>query len=255
MTAAIVIPVYKADLSETEKYSFYQCLRILHKHDIILVVPKGLKPDYLESNIKVKVVEFDPGYFDGIAGYNRLLLSDLFYQRFLNYDYMLIHQLDAFVFKDELHYWCEKDYDYIGAPWLNTENPVGKFLQSFNSNLKRRSPTFYNVGNGGFSLRKTKTFFEVAQELKETIEVQLSKKQGEIYMNEDVFWSLRVPEFIPHFTIPHYKEAAKFALDRKPKIGMKLNNFELPFGCHGFNKPKVVKFWEPIIRREFRERS
>ncbi|MFR6542216.1 MAG: DUF5672 family protein [Butyricimonas virosa] len=26
--------------------------------------------------------------------------------------------IDAFVFRDELTYWCTLNYDYIGAPWL-----------------------------------------------------------------------------------------------------------------------------------------
>ncbi|WP_431244872.1 DUF5672 family protein [Flavobacterium sp. P21] len=58
---------------------------------------------------------------------------------------------------------------------------------------------------------------------------------------------MKAPEFERNFKIPDYKEAVYFALDRKPNIGMKLTNNELPFGCHGINKPKVIDFWKPII--------
>ena len=37
---------------------------------------------------------------------------------------MLIYQLDAYVFKDELLNWANKGYDYIGAPWLPWKNGI-----------------------------------------------------------------------------------------------------------------------------------
>ena len=55
---------------------------------------------------------------------------------------MLIYQLDACVFRDELKYWCEKKYDYIGAP----------IFWAYNSN--KFSNKVAGIGNGGFSLRK-----------------------------------------------------------------------------------------------------
>ena len=47
-----------------------------------------------------------------------LMLSPFFYESFLDFKYVLIHQLDVFIFKDELNYWCNQNYDYIGAPWF-----------------------------------------------------------------------------------------------------------------------------------------
>ena len=38
---------------------------------------------------------------------------------------MLIYQLDAFVFQDDLAYWCQQNYDYIGAPWLRDRDFTG----------------------------------------------------------------------------------------------------------------------------------
>jgi hypothetical protein len=39
--------------------------------------------------------------------------SKQFYERFVAYDYMLIYQLDAYVFKDELDDWSAKGYDLL----------------------------------------------------------------------------------------------------------------------------------------------
>lgn len=252
MKAAVVIPIYKTDLTQTEKTSLDQCNRILGSYDIIYACPAGLNPS--AKLLPFKTEEFDKKYFQNIQGYNRLMLESHFYERFLEYDYILIYQLDAFVFQDELLFWCEKGYDYIGAPWLASRNAFSKMVKPFASkNLKKREPIFYQVGNGGFSLRKTKSFFDISKKLNGLIHDQLKEKKDEIYAIEDVFWSLRVPEYFPEFAIPDYKEAVKFSMDRKPDIAFKLNKQELPFGCHGINKPKVLKFWKPILEQAYSE--
>lgn len=245
MKAAVVIPIYKTELTEIEKMSLNQCNNVLGNYDIFYASPKGLNPS--ELLLPFKNEEFDPEYFKDISGYNRLMLEPHFYERFLKYDYILIYQLDAFVFRDELATWCNKNYDYIGSPWIATQTPFSKVSNFFASKkLKKRAPIFFKVGNGGFSLRKTKTFYEVSKKLVNKIQEQL-KKKDEIYAIEDVFWSLKVPTFFPEFSIPDYKEAVKFSIDRKPKLALKINKNELPFGCHGINKPKVLKFWKPIL--------
>src|SRR3546814_12069713 len=71
------------------------------------------------------VCSFDDGYFKDISSYNSLMMSSAFYQSFLEYKYILIHQTDAFVFNNELKEWCEKDFDYIGDPWLRN-NEIGR---------------------------------------------------------------------------------------------------------------------------------
>lgn len=253
MSAAVVIPVYKQEMSKMEEISLMQCLKILGDFPVFIICPKNFnKQSYEKFNLTFE--EFETHYFKGISGYNSLMLASHFYERFLNYDYILIHQLDAFIFKNELENWCSKSYDYIGAPWLATNNLTSKILKPFQSKKKKkRAPIFYKVGNGGLSLRKTQVFYQISNELAPLIKEQLEKKD-EIYAIEDVFWSLKVPEYFPNFNIPVYKIAAAFALDRKPKIGLKINAGQLPLGCHGFNKPKVVDFWMPIIKAQFQKK-
>ena len=48
--------------------------------------------------------------------YSDYVLSSEFYDTFKAYDYMLLYQLDAFVFEDRLMEFWELKYDYIGAP-------------------------------------------------------------------------------------------------------------------------------------------
>ncbi|WP_269235331.1 DUF5672 family protein [Flavobacterium flavigenum] len=247
----VVIPIYKNHFGFLEEKSLLQCLSVLKEYPIVLVQPEGLDNSYITDRFQnVSAESFSKKYFESISGYNELLLSSCFYERFLDSEFMLIYQLDAFVFKDNLKEWCEKGYDYIGAPWIATQHTkiVSKILALFDSKKKKeRKQIFYKVGNGGFSLRRVSSHYKISKEHQSFISDFLQADNKAIYSIEDVFWSIKAPEFNENFKIPHYTEALHFAIDRKPEIAMKLTNDVLPFGCHGINKPKVVDFWKPIL--------
>ncbi|WP_281337303.1 DUF5672 family protein [Flavobacterium eburneipallidum] len=254
----VIIPIYKSFFGELEEKSFLQCMKVLGNYEIVLVQPEGLDNSFITANFDGIIVEsFPKYYFQNIEGYNKLLLSPLFYERFLDSEYILIYQLDAFVFNDELSMWCQKEYDYIGAPWIATEyNTVGMKIVNAISSLfdsekkKERKQIFFKTGNGGFSLRKVSSHYKIVKEQETFISDFLSADKKKIYAIEDVFWSLKAIEFNENFRIPDYKEALGFAIDRKPKIALALNNNQLPFGCHGINKPKVIDFWKPILNNQ-----
>ncbi|HAH56333.1 MAG TPA: hypothetical protein DCM02_13885 [Flavobacterium sp.] len=247
----VLIPIYKSCFGELEEESFLQCNKVLKNYEIVLVQPEGLDNSFITKKFNnITVESFPSHYFQNIEGYNELLLSPSFYERFLDSEYILIYQLDAFVFKDDLLKWCQKEYDYIGAPWIASQHNsiITKFLAIFDSKKKKeRKQIFYKVGNGGFSLRRVSSHYKIAKEQQSFIYDFLRADMKAIYAIEDVFWSLKASEFNNDFKIPNYKEALDFAIDRKPKIAMSLNNNKLPFGCHGINKPKVVEFWKPIL--------
>jgi hypothetical protein len=244
----IVIPIYKTTLLNFEIQSLNQCVKILGDHSIVFVHPKSLDVSTINFDGRISSEKFPDHYFKNVFGYNRLMLTDSFYERFTHSKYILIYQLDAYVFRDELLYWCSKDYDYIGAPWIATPNKgFKKLLSLFDSKKKKaRSEIFYKVGNGGFSLRKVSSHIANANKLKSVIEQNLKRSEDDFRIMEDVFWS-SVPKFDPSFLIPDYKEGLQFAFDRKPELALKLNNNKLPFGCHGFEKPKVKRFWSRIM--------
>ena len=244
----IVIPVYKVNLSLTEQISLKQCIKLLDDFDIVFVHPESLDVSTINFDGRISSEKFPDHYFKSVFRYNRLMLTASFYERFSHSKFILIYQLDAYVFRDELLYWCSKNYDYIGAPWISTPNKgIKKVLSLFESKKKKaRSEIFYKVGNGGFSLRKVSTHIANAKKLKSVIEQNLNRSEDDFRIMEDVFWS-SVPKIDPSFLIPDYKEGLKFAFDRKPKLALKLNNNKLPFGCHGFEKPKVKMFWSKMI--------
>jgi len=245
----IVIPIYKVNLSESEQMSLNQCFEVMAAFNIVFAHPESLDVSSINIKNQAKTEAFPDHYFQSVYGYNSLMLSTLFYERFLDFKYMLLYQLDAFVFRDELLEWCNKGYDYIGAPWIASPNtPIKKLLSIFDSNKKKeRSSIFFKVGNGGFSLRNITKSHQISIALKTEIEANLKRDQDDFYIMEDIFWSIIVPKHYPDFSIPFYKEALNFAIDRKPDLALEINNNNLPFGCHGFDKPKVIAFWKPIL--------
>jgi len=239
--AAVVIPIYNTMLRPFELIGLQRCFNVLSGHSIFFVAPEGLSLDELSLPPEsFRVVTFSKDYFGSIAGYNKLMLSTEFYERFLDYRYILIHQLDAFVFSDQLSYWCSLNYDYIGAPWIEG-NWKDEFSHSSLGVLRKlRGKGHEYVGNGGFSLRKVK---------KALLVLKVFHSMAKSWKNyEDIFWGLAVPAFFPFFKVPHMDIALRFSFETNPRQCFMKNNFQLPFGCHAWEKYDI-DFWRPYFAK------
>ena len=233
----ITIPIYKEIPTEMELISLRRCFDVLNKYPIALFVPKDLNISYyIDLFPKLKIEYFDPKYFKSTNTYNQLMLSKTFYERFIDYEYILIYQPDAYVFKDELEYWCNKNYDYIGAPWVGEH--LMKFFKTpqFTDELPKitKHKWFYKlltgksglVGNGGFSLRKTDSIIKVLE--------KHAEKAKTWSLAEDNFFGMYIQAHEPDFKIPNVKTAAKFSIENSPEIVYKMIGEQLPFGCHNW---------------------
>lgn len=260
----IVIPVYKPELTDYERISLTQCLRILANYPILLAAPHSLDVSvYREFDPNLQVRTFDEAYFRGIEGYNRLMLSEDFYQAFDDQEYMLIHQLDVFVFQDDLAYWCQQNYDYIGAPWLRDRDFTG-WLDQLDFTIRQRVATWLNlkkedgitpreivnlngVGNGGLSLRRIPAMLHCLKRFKQQI-AEYERTTMHQY-NEDVFWGIEVNRYWPHLRIPSYRKALHFSIEFFPKWAIEhYNQGKLPFGCHAWDI-HGTDYWRPIFAR------
>lgn len=257
MKCSAVIPIYKEIPTDYEKRSFLQCIRILYKYSIIIICPEHLNVDlYLvhakEFEVNIKVIRFNDIYFRNISGYNKLLLSSAFYRKFTDFEYILVYQLDSWVFRDELDYWCRKGYDYIGAPWLFTNLynwfRTGLYPKKlhFLHKILFRGIFMSKVGNGGFSLRKVEAFIKNI----ELFELAAMKWKA----NEDSFFAHYVKTLNPFFRIADVKTAIKFSFDTFPDKAYEINNNNLPFGCHAWFRSEPpykdnLSFWGNIIEQ------
>lgn len=251
----IVIPAYRSTLSELDTIALSAVKERLGRYPVAFVVPKGLDTSAMAAIIPDSTFEeFEPDYFRGIMGYNRLMMSADFYRRFDDCEYILIYQLDAYAFSDRLEQWCDRGYDYVGAPWLL--RPIyklaplklgSKIKHAFRSllNMPDERATWWAVGNGGFSLRRVSSHLRATEELRHEVERYLSHR-NHMY-NEDVFFSLEVNRHGLGWKYPSWKEALEFAFDKYPRLCLDLNDGKLPFGCHAWTKRRMKKFWFPII--------
>lgn len=221
--AAVVIPTYKSELSELEKISLQQVLKIFKKYDIFFVLPQSLHYSYEVEYIKE--IRYEDIWFKDIQGYNRLLMDEKFYISFIDYRYILIYQLDAFVFEDKLEYFCDLGYDYIGAPWLSGMQYV-----------KDNKYFVLHVGNGGFSLRNVDKC------------LKLIKQRSAFFLediNEDIFYSMGNSD---DFRVAPLETALQFAFEREVERCFILNKNKLPFGCHAWERYDI-ECWKPWIEQ------
>lgn len=232
--AAVVIPIYKDQPTEFERVSFRRCVEVLGKYPVLLVGPENLNiEEYKKISSDVVFIPFPRACFASIPSYNKLLVSSRFYERFLEYEYILIYQLDAFVFEDRLEYWCKQGYDYIGAPWI-----TGKWILELKDRFRLPFDKWINrVGNGGFSLRKVESFYTSAKRLRWLTFLIPNK------YHEDFFWSTIVHSLLPSFKIPAVKDALMFAFEEDPAKAYEITNQQLPFGCHAWEKYDL-NFWK-----------
>jgi hypothetical protein len=259
--AAIIIPFYREELSHLEKISLLQCEKALSAYPKIAVKPDSLTlpPEALALS-HLSTVSFNDEYFRDVQGYNRLMLSEGFYKSFTEYEYILIHQLDAFVFRDELHYWCAQGFDYIGAPWINPKSH-SNILSTLLHRIKNYRYVRYNVkdkhgvskvqqlenrvGNGGFSLRRVDLFANYCLLFKPLIDAYIISEGS--WFNEDIFWSIELNRKKKRLKIPALKTALHFAIETHPARALRLNHDQLPFGCHAWGKH--TDFWRPIFEK------
>ena len=259
----VVIPLYTLKLSETELLALRQCFKVLGHHDIAIIKPKSLDlsllPEMLGGEPRYRVEEFDDNYFAGREGYNRLMLSPDLYSRFLDSRYIFIHQSDVYVFRDELEQWCQRGYDYIGAPWLPAEGDVSGW------NLPRRAIYMmrrlmgkrksschhinlkYRVGNGGCSLRHTRHLHDAALRLADTLS-RIASDTSTSENFEDVVWSVRINELSPGtLQVAPYQEAVFFSVESHPTMAMRLTDGQLPMATHAFARRRNRAFWKQHI--------
>ena len=260
MNCAIVIPVYKENPGANELHSLVQCAKIFAKRDIRLICPVNLHVGIYEQvfkNCNFCVARFDSSYFESLSAYSKLLLKPEFYMRFSEYDFMLIYQLDAWVFRDELDYWCNQGFSYIGAPWF-----VGDKLSAI-------------AGNGGFSLRNINDMIKILSN-KQAIKYNRREYAASYLKSFDLktifnvvynylmhffceipFWESTTlnedyaivkysKKFMKEFKCAPPNIAMKFSFEVHPEILYKMNGYKLPFGCHGYLKYNP-EFWEKFI--------
>ena len=248
----IVIPVYKETLDCVEEISLKRLYTVIGQsnHDVCLVYPEGLNTKvYSDIYPNLKYKSFDPKYFVNTAMYSQLCISYDFYNYFsADYKYMLIYQLDCYLFYDAIDEWCAKDYDYIGGPILSTD--CGWDTVKKSQEGQKWHPY---VGNGGLSLRKLETFKEITDPngiFRKSLDLTDDKLKGVVF--EDKYFCNDLYNYY-ELSIPNWIESMNFALDMS--VDVVYNHLKLdpkPMGIHSVDKN--IRWWKKVIP-EFSDQS
>ena len=219
------VPVYKTNLYNFEKIALAQLIKMLGNYEIVFIAPESLK---ITNDNNILRCNFDDEWFYSRESYSELLLSEFFYKQFAGYEYLLIYQMDAFVFKDELMKFCNMGYDYIGAPL--TGGDWRKF----------------HVGNGGLSLRNVKKAIAMVRRKDEIKKKMLALMDIE-YFAEDLFFSYCGYDKEIDFCVPSSRLASTFSAETDYAHGLRdISKRGLPFGCHYWPKMNY-DFWKRYI--------
>lgn len=267
----VLIPVYQKRFTSSEIRSVENTIKIFGAASCCFIAPQTWERTFMKE-IKgesgCRILYFEDDFFTGTQSYNRLLLSAGFYKEFSEYTFMLICQTDTFVFENRLEEWVEKNYDYLGAPWI--------------TGIHDNKPDFLPLGgNGGFSLRniaacqKTLSVFKIMEPPSESmgyfkkfhsgiklwmrfplmiLRILGYKNNSKHYTrnfgaNEDVFWSTKAHTINKNFKPAPVSEEIAFAFEKYPSLLYEMNNKKLPFGCHAWEKYEP-DFWKKFILQE-----
>lgn len=263
MAAVVVTLSTKSRYTADEEIAFRHVRHHLSRYDKYVLIPDdhpAIYPGFIPKR-------FAPRYFGSAQAHGRLLLSEAFYRAFLDYEYILVYHLDALVFADELVDWCREGYDFIGAPWL----------------LSPDTPhiTAQKVGNGGFSLRRVRSFLRVLGSKAYFVDpdeywrrycersgplaraVNWPRKHVKRFgwfndvkwhvrwavhgdVHEDRFWAEYATHYDPAFRIAPVDVAMRFAFEAEPRRCFERIGRRMPFGAHRWQKFDRA-FYEPHL--------
>ena len=173
----IVVPIYHEDIYDYEEISLKRLHDVIYDkgYDVFFIYPNGLNIDkYLELYNTANLISMDNDFFTDIHAYSQLMLNYNFYNMFSIYQYMLIYQTDSYLFKDEIEEWCNKGYDYIGAPIISGL----KIWEQ--DNVNDWTP---KVGNGGLSLRRIAIFKDITKNEKSLFLILINNNMKRIKRN------------------------------------------------------------------------
>ena len=244
----ICVPIYKIELSKSEHLSLLRiidfCLANNLFDNLIFIIPKNF--DFLlfinkyigefetskyHRNFEYNIITYDDDTFISLNAFNNmLLLSSNFYGDFNNYDYMLTYQLDAYIFDNQLEYFLNKNYDYIGGYYL----PIYTQHTLYDDNIDINENHNLSM-NGGFSLKNINFCLKCIQDHYLNYLKGCEFNNIHSYINEDTFFSLF------YTTEVNALEAINFSLNwAAAESHYAINNFKYPFGCHGIDKSKFL---------------
>jgi hypothetical protein len=263
----IVVPIVSVSFNNSELTAIRSLNKLTADYPIVFI---GTLSSYTSNIVKIKELladrpftfkEFDSRYFESLTSYSNLLMSPIFYKSFDEYEYLLVFQTDALIVRGDLEQFINLNKVYIGAPWI----------------VKNKHTKNLLIGNGGLSLRKVKEFTEITElhslfpshwwfnfpKMRYLRWCAVGFLFPPLYLFNlgmkligrslffDIHRLLSTAEDVSFakwlvqndIELPTIKEAVDFSFESDPHRCYEINDYQLPFGCHAWERYDL-DFWK-----------
>lgn len=261
MRLAIAVPTHRPEISKNEEIALRQLVSVLGHYPIRIICPRSMDTSaYRKISRDFQFDKVPDFWMKSLYTYNCLMLSRYFYRKFLEYEWLMIYQTDAFVFSNQAEHWMNQNIDFIGAPWFDGHDTAEG----------SRSDLIVGAGNSGFCMKRVDSFLRVLYEktlpdrlyryarnvyhtlkrdgAKPAVDAALSGQELFYFSYEDVYWAKSVPARFPWFRVAPPAQAMHFSFEDRPRTLYRRTGNQLPFGCHAWERYDF-EFWRPFIEK------
>ncbi|WP_353717859.1 DUF5672 family protein [Dyadobacter sp. 676] len=246
---SVIIPILEPQINPTEEKLLHHALQTLSDYTIIFIAGEGADLSVVREHAEdIDVVNFPKRFFDSRQHLGQLFLMSDFYDRFNWCDFLLIHELNSWVIKDELHYWCKQGYDYFKAgpllPGPAAAPGMWKRVAGLSEEEKRLYGSGY-TGNGLYLCRIER----MTATLKSKKSLAHRYRHNANLPNADaVFWELEPNRYWPHLRKPTDIVRSHFV-----QYGVQYQSgTTLPFALTGISRDNIheIPFFKTLPETE-----
>ena len=284
--AAVVVCSHRAEVTPWDRNGLEQCAAVLGHHDLFLVCRRGTATEEYEAVLAgLRIVPVAPRRMSSYLAYIDLETGSLLFRHFGRvYRYILCHEPDVFVFRDEFDGWCEQQYSFIGAPFFGAPpgDPDGEQVITGvgNSGFSLRDNDAHVRANRTFHLLQAPRSFRASDDaggadeaaatagsvrLRELPVVALKalgvgnstneylrkpylRWRGKTFY-EDVYWTQMAAPLLDWFRVADPDIAMRLSFEFHPDRLFEMTDHRLPFGCNCWSR-FGLEFWRPFIEAE-----
>lgn len=205
-------PVYRSSLDPKESKRLKITLSRNLKWPHAFFGPESMNYSELQAVFpQSQIFKFPDKFFESTQSYSLLMLDTNFYERFSDFEALVITQLDSIVVK-EIPSNLVEEFDYVGALWKRPFQifAVGKRLFMTQNSIFR--PISYEIwiGNGGLSLRNINATLDVLRRYHKPNRILrfIRPNKG---LNEDVILSYLMCKYVKR--LPPIEESKNLFLE------------------------------------------
>lgn len=203
---SVLIPILNAELTLHEEKVLHHSLKALARYPVILFTYEGADLSAIKTDHeRVEVLTFKSKYFQSREALSNLFLMEDFYTRFTWSDFVLIHELNSWIVKDEIHYWCKQGYDYLHAnPVLDKSvfksDSINDFSRILGLNEKEKISLGQSFDNNGLKLCNIQRMIKALSSRKK--EAHYYRQLENLPNKDSVFWEIEANRFWPSLRKP-----------------------------------------------------